>query len=313
MSEKDVFIGIDVSKHNLDVAVFGSGQFLTFSNTEDGISMMKDFIASKQPRLIVMEATGGFEKGALRVLVSARYPVVAVNPRQVRDFAKATGVLAKTDKIDAHVIARFAEAVKPITRPLKTEEEERLDALNARRFQIVEMITAEKNRLLNASRWTRKEIQGHIKGLEKRLDQVNRELDDLIKKSPIWRQKDKILQSIPGVGSVMSRTILADLPEIGTMNRKQASALAGVAPLNRDSGKYKGKRTIWGGRGKVRSVLYMCALTAIRCNPKIKLFYDRLRAAGKCFKVAITACMRKLLIIMNTMIKNQTLWADSSC
>ncbi len=309
MSEQ-VFIGVDVSKNKLDVAEAHSSEFKSFDNTEEGQSKMKDFIGSKKPTLIVLEATGGFEKGALRVLASARLPVVAVNPRQVRDFAKAMGVLAKTDKIDAGVIARFAEAVKPEARPLRTEEEEMLDALNARRFQIVEMITAEKNRLVHAHKSTKKGIQGHITMLERLLMEINREMDDLIKNSPIWSQKDKILQSIPGVGKVMARTLLADMPEIGALSRKQISALAGVAPLNRDSGTFKGRRSIWGGRAKVRTVLYMCAVTAIRCNPKIKVFYERLRAAGKCFKVAITACMRKLLVIINTMMKNETCWAS---
>ena len=185
-----------------------------------------------------------------------------------------------------------------------------LDALNARRFQIVEMITAEKNRLIHATKWTRRGIEGHIRMLERLLAEINREMDDLIKNSPIWSRKDKLLQSIPGVGKVMARTLLADMPEIGALSRKQISALAGVAPLNRDSGTFKGRRSIWGGRAKVRTVLYMCAVTAIRCNPKIKAFYERLRASGKCFKVAITACMRKLLVIINTMMKNETSWAS---
>ena len=309
MSEQ-TFIGVDVSKNKLDVAEARGAEFKSFDNTEEGQCKLKDFIASKKPTLIVLEATGGFEKGILRVLASARLPVVLVNPRQVRDFARAVGILAKTDKLDARVIARFAEAVKPEVRPLRSEEGEMFDALNARRFQIVEMITAEKNRLIHATKWTKSGIEGHVKMLERFLAEINKEMDDLIKNSPIWHKKDKILQSIPGVGKVMSRTLLADLSEIGTLSRKQISALAGVAPLNRDSGLYKGRRSIWGGRSKVRTVLYMCAVTAIRCNPKIKSFYERLRVAGKCFKVAITACMRKLLVIINTMMKNQTCWAS---
>jgi len=308
MSKEKVFIGIDVSKDKLDVAVRPSGEFMVFSSTEDGLSVMTEFIRSKEPELIVLEATGGFEMGALRSLALARLPVVAINPRQVRDFAKAMGILAKTDKIDAHVIARFADSVRPKVRAFRTPEEEMLDAFNARRFQIVEMITAEKNRLVSCSKWTKKDIQGNIRGLEKRLAKLNKDLDDLIKKSPIWRQKDKILQSIPGVGPVMARTILADLPEAGMLNRKEIAALTGVAPLNCDSGKYKGKSAIWGGRAKVRSVLYMCVLTALRRNPKIKAFYDRLIRAGKKPKVALTACMRKLLVIINTVLKNGTCW-----
>jgi transposase len=309
MSEQ-IFIGVDVSKSKLDVAEAHGTEFRSFDNTEEGQCKLKDFIASKKPMLIVLEATGGFEKGILRVLASARLPIVPVNPRQIRDFARAVGILAKTDKIDARVIARFAEAVKPEARPLRNEEGERFDALNARRFQIVEMITAERNRLIHATKWTREGIEGHIRMLKQFLAEINKEMDELIKNSPIWSQKDKILQSIPGVGKVMARTLLADLPEIGTLSRKQISALAGVAPLNRDSGLYKGRRSIWGGRARVRTVLYMCAVTAIRCNPKIKEFYERLRAAGKCFKVAITACMRKLLVIINTMMKNETSWAS---
>ncbi len=244
MSEQ-IFIGVDVSKNKLDVAEARSAEYRCFDNTEEGQGKMKDFIASKKPVLIVLEATGGFEKGILRVPASARLPIVPVNPRQIRDFARAVGILAKTDKIDARVIARFAEAVKPEARPLRSEEGERLDALNARRFQIVEMITAERNRLIHAPKWTREGIEGHIKMLKRFLVEMNKEMDDLIKNSPIWSQKDKILQSIPGVGKVMSRTLLADLPEIGTLNRKQISALTGVAPLNRDSGLYKGRRSIW--------------------------------------------------------------------
>ena len=311
MSKEKVFIGIDVSKDKLDVSVRPSGECMVFASTEDGLSAMTEFIRSKEPQLIVLEATGGFEMGAVRSLALARLPVVAVNPRQVRDFAKAMGILAKTDKMDARIIARFADSVRPQLRPLKTEQEQMLDSLNARRFQIIEMISAEKNRLMSSSKWTSKEIQGHIKGLEKRLHKLDSDIGDLIKNSPIWRQKDKILQSIPGVGPVMSRTILSDLPEAGTLNRKQIAALTGVAPLNRDSGKYKGTRAIWGGRARVRSVLYMCALTAIRYNPKIKAFYHRLRSAGKKPKVALTACMRKLLIIINTMLKNGTCWEPS--
>jgi transposase len=299
MKEEKTFIGIDVSKEKLDVGVRPQVDFMTFANTEDGISLMTDFVKSKQPELIVLEATGGLEMAALRSLVVAKLPAVCVNPRQVRDFAKAMGVLAKTDKIDAHVIARFADSVRPEIRPLKTEETERLDAFNTRRSQIIIMLTAEKNRLTTASKWTKKDVEKSIKGLEKALVKINREVENLIKKSPHWRHMDKILQSVPSVGPVMSLTILADL--------------VGVAPLNRDSGKYKGRRTIWGGRARIRSVLYMCAISGICHNPKIKAFYNRLISSGKKHKVAITACMRKLVIILNTMIKNGTCWNESGC
>jgi transposase len=312
MSEEKVFIGIDVSKAKLDVAAAPCGRYASFCNTEEDMPGLLEFISSVSPSIIAIESTGGFERLALRALSLARLPVVAINPRQIRDFAKSLGILAKTDKIDAHVIARFAQAVKPEIRHLKSEDEQMLDALQARHFQLVEMITAEKNRFASAPKWTKKDIQSNIKGLEKRLAKVNRDMDDLIKKSPIWSERGKILKSVPGVGPVMLSTMLAALPELGTLNRKKVSALVGVAPLNCDSGKYKGKRMVWGGRAKVRSVLYMCALSAIKCNPKIKTFYNRLRQAGKAFKVAITACMRKLLIILNAMAKNETYWAVSN-
>lgn len=313
MSKENVCIGIDVSKDKIDVAVRPSGESMVFANTDDGLSLMVEFVRSTDPVLVVLEATGGFERDALRVLTSAQLPAVSINPRQVRDFAKAMGFLAKTDAIDAHVIAWFAEAAKPKIRPVKTPDEEKLDALNARRFQLVEMLTSERNRLGIAPEWIKKDIQGHIKGLEKRLARINRDLDKLIAKNPLWRRKSEIMQSVPGVGPVMARTMLADLLELGTLNRRKISALVGVAPMNRDSGTFKGRRSIWGGRAKVRSVLYMCALTAIKYNPKIKAFYQRLVNAGKTFKVAITACMRKLLIILNTMIKNGTCWVPPGC
>lgn len=308
MAEKEVFVGIDVSKEKLDVAVRPSGELMSFSNDEDGISVMVDFIMPFSPILIVLEATGGLETASVGMLAAKGLPVVVINPRQVRDFAKATGRLAKTDAIDAHVIAQFGEAVRPEIRPLKDEEAKRLSALITRRRQIVGMITAEKNRLIAAAPWTRKDIQSHIVWLEKCLKKADKNLNDLLRKSPVWRKKDDILQSTPGVGPVLSMTLLSNLPELGTLNRKQIAALVGVAPLNRDSGLYRGKRMIWGGRANIRSVLYMSVTCAIRFNPVIKIFYQRLRDAGKLHKVAMTACMRKLLVILNTMIKNRTRW-----
>ena len=306
--EKAVFVGIDVSKEKLDVAVRPSGQLISFSNDEDGISMMADFIKPFLSLLIVFEATGGLETAAVGMLIAKGLPVVVINPRQVRDFAKATGKLAKTDAIDAHLIARFAEAVRPEVRPLKDEETQKLTALITRRRQIVEMITAEKNRLCRTTPWTFKDIQSHIAWLEKCLEKADKNLNNLLRKSPVWREKDEILQSTPGVGPVLSMTLLANLPELGTLNRKQIAALVGVAPLNRDSGLFRGKRMVWGGRGNIRSVLYMSVTCAIRFNPPLKKFYQRLRDAGKFHKVAMTACMRKLLVILNTMIKNRTYW-----
>ena len=244
-SGKEVFIGIDVSKEKLDVAVSSTGEFMSFSNNDVSIPCVVDFVKSFTPSLIVLEATGGMETAVVGVLADKGLPVVVVNPRQVRDFAKATGTLAKTDEIDAHLIARFGEAVRPEIRLLKDQEAQKLTALLARRRQIVEMLTAEKNRLHAAPRWTNKDIQTNIAWLEKCLKKIDKDLKNLLKKSPIWREKDEILQSTPGVGPVLSMTLLSGLPELGTLNRKEIAALVGVAPLNRDSGLFRGKRIIW--------------------------------------------------------------------
>jgi transposase len=308
MKEQQRFVGIDVSKKELVVAVIPSGETQSFLNTEEGLASLVQFIRPCSPALVVLEATGSFGAAAVSALALAALPVVVVNPRQVRDFAKATGILAKTDAVDARVIARFAEAVRPEVRPLKDRETQKLEALNTRRRQIVEMITAEKNRLVMAPEWTRRDIQSTIAWLEKRLKKVNDDLDDHLKQSPLWREKEKLLKSVPGVGPVMTTTLLCELPELGTLNRKEIAALVGVAPFNRDSGRFRGKRSIWGGRASVRSVLYMSSLTAIRHNPVIRAFYERLIRAGKRPKVAITACMRKLLVILNTMVKTKTSW-----
>lgn len=308
MNATDVFIGVDVSKETLDVAVRPTGEEMSFANTEDGVAVMRDFIQSFSPRLIVLEATGGWEGVAVSALAAKGLPVVVVNPRHVRNFAKATGFLAKTDKIDARILARFAEAVKPEVRPLKGEEAQRLEAFLTRRRKLLQMLTAEKNRLVLAPRWTKKDIQAHIAWLDKELAKVNKGLQNLIKKSPLWRERDEILQSAKGVGPTMSITLVSDLPELGTLNGKKIAALVGIAPLNRDSGKYRGRRGIWGGRSQVRVVLYMAARAAIRFNPVIRAFAERLKKAGKPYKVVVTACMRKLLTILNAMVKNGTRW-----
>jgi transposase len=308
MDGTDVFIGVDVSKDTLDVAVRPTGEEMSFANTEDGVAAMRDFIQSFSPRRIVLEATGGWEVAAVSALAAKGLPVVVVNPRQVRHFAKATGLLAKTDKIDARTIARFAEAVKPEVRPLQGEEAQRLEAFVARRRQLLQMLTAEKNRLVLAPPWTKKNIQAHIQWLDKELAKVNKELQNLIQKSPLWRERDEILQSVKGVGPALSVTLVSDLPELGSLNRKKIAALVGVAPLNRDSGKYRGRRAIWGGRSQVRVVLYMAARAAIRFNPVIRLFAERLKKAGKPYKVVVTACMRKLLTILNTLVKKRIRW-----
>jgi len=241
-------------------------------------------------------------------LADSGLPVVIVNPRQVRNFAKAIGILAKTDAIDARVLAHFAEAVKPDVRPLKDRETSELAALVTRRRQIIEMIVAENNRLKLANKRNKKDIKDHIRWLEKRLDKIGSDIGKMIQSSPIWRSKDDILQSVPGIGPVTSANLISALPELGVLSPKKIAMLAGLAPLNCDSGKFKGRRRIWGGRASVRSGLYMATMAAIRCNPAIKGFYQRLTAAGKCHKVAATACMRKLLIIVNAMLRDQTLW-----
>jgi transposase len=306
--QSSVFIGVDVSKDRLDVAVAPSGESMGFANSEDGIALLADFIKPHNPALVLFEATGGWEMNAVRHLAAKRLPLVVINPRQVRDFAKATGQLAKTDAIDARILARFAEAVKPEVRSLKPLELQKLEALNNRRRQIVEMITAEQNRRVSAPEWIRPDIEELIAILKKRLAAIDRDLNKLIRKSPLWREKDKILQSFPGVGPVTASTMIAALPELGTLNRRQIAALVGVAPLNCDSGTHKGKRKIWGGRGDIRSVLYMCAMTAARCNPVIRELYQRLLRAGKPNKVARTACMRKVLVILNAMMRSKTCW-----
>ena len=301
-------IGIDVSKAQLDVAVSPSGETTGFANTDVGIEELVAWAKGFQPHLIVFEATGGLEVVATGRLTAASLPVAVVNPRQVRDFAKATGRLAKTDRIDAQVIAQFGQAIKPVPRALKDEETQRLRALLVRRRQLVDMLTAEKNRLSRAQLRIQKDVKQHIAWLEKRIAKTEGELAAAIKASPIWRAKEQILTSAGGVGPVLATTLLCRLPELGDLNRRQISALVGVCPFNRDSGTMRGKRSIFGGRADVRAALYMSTLAATRFNPPIKAFYDRLIRAGKLPKVALTACMRKLLTILNAMVKNQQPW-----
>lgn len=311
MEVTPIFVGIDVSKERLDVAIRPSGERESVTNDKAGIEVLIQRLKEIQPSLIVLEATGGFERSVTRALTSAEFPVVVVNPRQVRDFAKATGQLAKTDSIDAIVLARFAEAVRPAVRALPDEVTLELRALIARRRQITEMIVAERNRLSGASKSVRKRIDAHIRWLESELERADKNLDQNIRQSPIWQENQDLLQSVPGIGPVISRTLIAELPELGELNRKQIAALVGIAPLNRDSGTLRGRRTIWGGRATVRAVLYMAALVASRCNAVIRAFYQRLRNAGKAPKVALVACMRKLLTILNSMIKHRTCWSEN--
>jgi len=303
------FIGIDVSKQLLEVAVHESDYQFRCANRPSGFAELISELITLRPALIVLEATGGLEIPVTAALQAAGLPVVVINPRQVRDFAKATGQLAKTDRLDACVLAHFAAAIKPPLRPIKSADELELDALVGRRGQLVEMLTAEKNRRGSAATDTvRAEIKEHIDWLEDRIAELDEQLKGLLKTSSVWQAKDDILQSVPGIGPVVSVSMLAELPELGTLNRQKISKLVGVAPLNRDSGPQRGSRHIYGGRKRVRSMLYMAALSATRFNPVIKAFYQRLLAKHKPFKVAITACMRKLLAIINVMIRDRTHW-----
>lgn len=309
MTPPETYVGIDVAKEQLQVALRPGGETWTVTNDRPGLRELVKRLVARKPALVVLEATAGMEMPAAAALAGAGLPVVAVNPRHAREFARATGRLAKTDVIDAHVLARFAEAVKPSPRPLPDAATQELNALVTRRHQLVEMLTAEKNRLAQpAAKAVRAGIQEHIRWLERRLANIDRDLADTIHETPIWREKDELLQSAQGVGPVLSTTLLAGLPELGTLGRKQIAALVGVAPLNRDSGRYRGKRRVWGGRARVRETLYMSTLVATRFNPVIRDFYQRLLGAGKPKKVALTACMRKLLTILNAMARHQTPW-----
>lgn len=308
MESSEAFVGIDVSKAQLDVAVWPSGEQWSVSNDSAGITALNERLVSMKPRLVVLEATGGLEVPLSAALAVAQLPVVLVNPRQVRDFAKATGTLAKTDALDAQVLARFAQAVRPSVRSLPNEETKHLQTLLARRRQMVEMLTAEGNRLRQATPAVSQRIQAHIAWLEQELRDLDGDLGRAVRSSPVWREKENLLRSVPGVGRVLSLTLLASLPELGALGRRQIAALVGVAPLNRDSGAFRGTRTVWGGRASVRATLYMATLVATRHNPVIRGFYLRLVQAGKAKKVALVACMRKLLAILNAMLKHRTPW-----
>jgi len=309
MAQEPIFVGIDVSKAVLDVKVVPEGSSLQVANDEVGIQELVVRLSALQPELIVLEATGGLEVPVASALSVPGLPVVIVNPRQVRDFAKAIGRLAKTDGIDADTLAQFGRTVRPAMRPLKDTETQALGALVARRRQLIGMLTAEQNRLGSAAdQRVQTDLKAHLQWLKKRLRAIEADLDQAIRISPAWRVKENLLRSVKGVGPVVSRTLLAELPELGVLNRKQIAALAGLAPFNRDSGTLRGKRCIWGGRAKVRSALYMAALSATQHNAVIRAFYLRLLNAGKTKKAALTACMRKLLTILNAMVKTNTPW-----
>jgi len=304
----DVFVGIDVSKDCLDVAARPSGESWQVANTELGIATLVKRLAKLQPTLVVLEATGRLESAAVSALAVADIPLAIVNPRHVRDFARSTGKLAKTDKLDAQMLARFADGVRPEPRPLPDETQQRLEALLVRRRQLLGMVTAERNRRRRAPTMTRAEIDEHIAWLQVRVEALEDELNKTIRSSPLWREKVALLRSVPGVGPMLAATIVAQLPELGVLTHKEISALVGVAPLNRDSGNWRGKRTIWGGRPQVRAALYMSALVATQFNPLIRPFYLRLLATGKPKKLALTACMRKLLIILNAIAHRGMPW-----
>ncbi len=302
------YVGIDVAKAHLDVAVHPMGEGWRVEHHPEGIARLAEHLAALAPTLVVLEATGGLELPLVAELLSAQLPVVVVNPRQVRDFAKALGKLAKTDTLDARVLAQFGEATKPKLRPLADAQTQELQSLVARRRQLVGMLTAEKNRLHIATPRVQPQLQEHIRWLEQHLEESGKDLRAMIRSTPAWRIKEKILSSAPGVGPVLTFTLVAQMPELGRLNRRQVSALVGVAPFNRDSGALRGRRTVWGGRSSVRAALYMATLVATRFNPVIRAFYQRLLEAGKPKKVALTACMRKLLTILNAMVKHGRLW-----
>ena len=311
MEQESIFVGIDVAKAQLDVAVRPAADRWEVSHDDAGIGQLVSQLKSLGPAMVLVEASGGLELPLVAALATGELPVVVVNPRQVRDFARATGKLAKTDALDAAVLAHFAEAVRPPVRPLRDAETQVLNSLVARRHQVMTMLVSEKNRLSAAATVAvRPRIEAHIAWLERELEDLDEGLRRTLRQSPVWREKDDLLRTVPGVGEQLSLTLLAYLPELGTLDRRQIAALVGVAPFNRDSGTLRGKRTVWGGRARIRATLYMGALVASRFNPVIRDFYQRLLAAGKPKKLALTACMRKLLVILNSMLKHRSPWRD---
>lgn len=308
MEQELTYVGIDVAKDQVDVAVRPSGRVWSVSYDEAGVDGLVAELNKLAPEAVIAESTGGLELPLVAALAAESLPVAVINPRQARDFAKSTGQLAKTDRLDAQVLAHFGEAVRPPMRALPDADTHALGSVLARRRQVVDILVAEKNRLSRATPEIRPRIEAHITWLEDELGDLDTDLRDRVRKSPLWREKDDLLQSVPGVGQQVSLTLLAYLPELGTLNRKQIAALVGVAPFNRDSGPRRGRRSVWGGRARVRSALYMGALVASRRNPALREFYQRLLEAGKPKKVALTACMRKLLIILNSMVRTGKRW-----
>ena len=311
MEPEATYVGVDVAKVQLDAAVRPSGVGWKVSHDEAGIRQLVSRLKTLAPVMVLLEASGGLELSLVAALAAEAVPVVVVNPRQVRDFARATGKLAKTDALDAAVLAHFAAVVRPPVRPLRDAETQALNSLVAHRHQVRAMLVSEKNRL-SAATAVRPRIETHIAWLERELDDLDKNLRQTLRQSPVWRDKDDLLRTVPGVGEQVSFTLLAYLPELGTLDRRQIAALVGVAPFNRDSGTLRGRRTVWGGRARVRAALYMGALVASRYNPIIRDFYRRLLACGKPKKLALTACMRKLLVILNSMLKHRSPWSGLS-
>ena len=308
MDAAAVFVGIDVGKAYLDVAVRPTGTHERLPNDEEGIARLVDCLRAASPTLVVLEATGGLEVPLTAALATAGLAVAVVNPRQVRDFAKAVGQLAKTDALDALVLARFAEVVRPEPRPLPDADAQALSALLTRHRQVIAMLVAEQQRLATTVAALRPRVEAHIAWLRQERDELDRQLRDRVRGSPAWREDDDLLQSVPGVGPVLATTLIAELPELGRLNRKQIATLVGVAPLNCESGILRGRRIVWGGRAQVRAALWMGTLVAVQRNPVLRRFYERLVAAGKPKKVALTACMHKLLLILNALLRQRTRW-----
>jgi transposase len=302
----EIFVGIDVAKAKLDI--FVNGEAWQVDNTSAGIGELVVRMRSLEPTWIVLESTGGYESLVLGELYAARLPVSRVNPGRVREFAKSIGQLAKTDKLDAQVLAKYAEMVRPALVRLPNEEEQHLAALVGRRRQLLEMRVAEQNRLETAPKKLRTSIRSHIDWLTEEVKRIEKDMDDFIQQTPLWQEKDELLRSVPGIGNITACTLLSELPELGHLDRKEIASLAGVAPFNHDSGRMRGKRRIHGGRTSVRSTLYMATLSATRFNPVIRVFYNRLVSAGKEKKVAIVACMRKLLTILNAILRTHQAW-----
>lgn len=305
---REIFVGIDVSKAQLDIALRPGNERWQITNDAQGIAVLVTQMLELQPVRIVLEATGGYETNLVVALAVAELPVAVINPRHARDFAKSLGRLAKTDRIDAAMLAHFAEAIRPAVRALPDEQTRVLHALLARRRQLVEMLTAEKNRLQQAHASVQPRVQQHITWLQQELDDVDRDLHDQLQHSPLWRTKEQLLRTVKGVGPVTSSTLLIELPELGRLDRKKIVALVGIAPYNNDSGQQKGRRSIWGGRASVRHTLYMATLSATQHNPVIRAHYLHLLAQGKLAKVALVACMRKLLTILNAILRSSTPW-----